>query len=38
VFPGVEDLHPLGRQQFLLNQQTNDLGTEEFIRRLHRRI
>ena len=30
----MEHLHPFYGQQFLLNQQTNDLGTEKFLQRL----
>jgi len=31
VFPGVEDLDPLGRQKLSLDQQVYDLGAEEFL-------
>jgi hypothetical protein len=38
VFPGIDDLHPFGWQLLLLNQQVHDLGMEEFLQRLQRRL
>ena len=38
VFPGVEDLHPFGREEFLLDQEVDDLGAEEFFQRLERGV
>ena len=37
VFPGVEHLHPFGGQEFLLDQEVDDLGAEEFFQRLEGR-
>jgi len=34
VFPGVENLHPFGREELLLDQEVDDLGAEEFFQRL----
>ena len=38
VFPGVEDLHPFGREEFLLDQEVDDLGAEEFFQRFERGV
>jgi hypothetical protein len=38
VFPGVEDLHPFGREEFLLDQEVDDLGAEEFFQGLERGV
>ena len=38
VFPGVEDLHPFGRQEFFLDQEVDDLGAEEFFQGLERGV
>ena len=34
VFPGVENLHPFGWEEFLLDQEVDDLGAEEFFQGL----
>ncbi len=38
VFPGVEHLNAFGREEFLLDQEVDDLGAEEFFQGLERGV
>jgi hypothetical protein len=38
VFPGVEDLDAFGREEFLLDQEVDDLGAEELFQGLERSV
>jgi hypothetical protein len=38
VFPGVQDLDAFRRQEFLPDQEVDDLGAEEFFQRFERGV